>query len=156
MLISVGAVLGTKIPKRHEGLTECSSSPPTKMEDSIHYGTLRVVTEPAQSLGQSPQLNWRLPRTPQSPQSLRNLHNLIGGPKNTTKPQSLRNPHNLIGGPKNTTKPQSRLGFQEPKSNKPLTFTSMNLRGKLTPMHQMQWQVLHSQTPPKLQKLMGE
>ena len=79
VLISVGAVLGTKIPKCHEGLTECSSSLPTKMEDSIHYGTLRVVTEPAQSLGQSPQFNWRLPRTPQSPQSLRNLHNLIGG-----------------------------------------------------------------------------
>jgi hypothetical protein len=32
-------------------------------------GHLRVVTEPAQSLGQSPQLNWRLP-TPQRPQSL--------------------------------------------------------------------------------------
>jgi hypothetical protein len=39
---------------------------------------------------------------------------------------------------KGTTKPQSRLGFQEPKSNKLLTFTSMNLRGELKPMHQMQ------------------
>ena len=54
--------VGHKDPKRHEGLTECSSSLPTKMEDLIHYGNLRVVTEPAQSLGQSPQLNWRLPR----------------------------------------------------------------------------------------------
>jgi hypothetical protein len=34
---------------------------PPKGNTSIHYGTLRVVTEPAQSLGLSPQLNWRLP-----------------------------------------------------------------------------------------------
>ena len=113
--------VGHKDPKRHEGLTECSSSLPTKMEDSIHYGTLRVVTEPVQSLGQTPQLNWRLPRTPLSHKAS----------------QSLRYLHNLIGSPKNTTKPQSRLGFQEPKSNKLLTFTSTNLCGKLKPMHQM-------------------
>ena len=35
-------------------------------------------------------------------------------------------------------RPHNRLGFQEPKSNKLLTFTSTNLRGKLKPMHQMQ------------------
>jgi hypothetical protein len=29
-----------------------------------HYGPLRKVTGPVQSLGQSPQLNWRLQRNP--------------------------------------------------------------------------------------------
>jgi hypothetical protein len=42
-------------------LTVISSSPLTKMEDPITMGHLRAVTEPVQSLGQSPQLNWRLP-----------------------------------------------------------------------------------------------
>jgi hypothetical protein len=37
-------------------------------------------------------------------------------------------------------KPVSRLGFQEPKSNKLTTFTYMNLRGEFKLMHQMQWQ----------------
>jgi hypothetical protein len=40
-------------------LTVISSSPPTKMEDPITMGHLRAVTEPVQSLGQYPQLNWR-------------------------------------------------------------------------------------------------
>jgi hypothetical protein len=39
-----------------------SSSPPTKMEDPNTMGYLRAVTETVQSLGQSPQLNWGLPR----------------------------------------------------------------------------------------------
>jgi hypothetical protein len=51
--------------------------------------------------------------------------------------------HNLIGGSHNshqsTTKPLSRLGFQEPKCNKLLTFTFTNLRGELKSMHQMKW-----------------
>jgi hypothetical protein len=37
-------------------------------------------------------------------------------------------------------RPLSRLGFQEPKSNKLTTSTYPNLRGELKPMHQMQWQ----------------
>jgi hypothetical protein len=36
--------------------------PSRQMEDPITMGYLRVVTEPVQSLGQSPHLNWMLPR----------------------------------------------------------------------------------------------
>jgi hypothetical protein len=31
-----------------------------------HYGPLRAITQPVQSFGQAPQINWRLPRNPQS------------------------------------------------------------------------------------------
>jgi hypothetical protein len=37
-------------------------------------------------------------------------------------------------------RPLSRLGFQEPKSNKLTTSTYPNLQGELKMMHQMQWQ----------------
>jgi hypothetical protein len=72
------------------------------MQDAtIHHGTLEDDHRTRTSLGQSPQLNWRLPRiAAKAPQRLVNLHNLIGDPK--YMPQ----------------RPLSRLGFQEPKSNK--------------------------------------
>jgi hypothetical protein len=74
-------------------------------------------------LGQYPQLNWRLLRiATKAPQRLGNLHNLIGGPKYMLQ------------------RPLSRLGFQEPKSNKLTNFHLSNLRGELKTMHQMQWQ----------------
>jgi hypothetical protein len=89
----------------------------------IHYGTLEGGHQTHASLGQSPQLNWRLPRiATKAPQRLGILHNLIRGPKNM--PQ----------------RPLSRLGFQEPKSNKLTNFHLPNLWGELKQMYQMQWQ----------------
>jgi hypothetical protein len=82
-------------------LTLFSSRSRTKQDATIHYGTLEGGHRTRTSLGQSPQLNCRLPRiATKAPQRLGNLHNLIGGPK--YMPQ----------------RPLSRLGFQEPKSNK--------------------------------------
>ena len=85
-----------------------------------------------------------------------------GSPRSTMEPwgwspnphKAWGNLHNLIGGLNNTTKPSRVPRTQEEIIS--LTFTSTNLRGELTPMHQIQWQVLHSQIPPKLQKLLGE
>ena len=127
---------------------------PPKGKPSIHYRTLRVVTEPAQSLGQSPQLNWRLPINRHKGLHLRNLHNLIGGPKNTTKttkPSRVQRPK------------RNKLREQAPEVNISRTFTSTYHRGEVKPMHLMQWQehhkdaqILLSQIPTKLQKLLGE
>ena len=121
--------------ERHKGLTlRCGSTMLTKCHKGSPYspralaqskmpqstmGHLRAVTEPVQAWG--------------------NLHNLIGGSQES--PQRLGNLHNLIGGPKYMPqRPLSRLGFQEPKSNKLTNFHLPNLRGELKPMHQMQWQ----------------
>jgi hypothetical protein len=109
-----------QMPQR---LTLFSSCSRTKQDATIHYGTLEGSHRTHTSLGQSPQLNWRLPRiTTKAPQRLGNLHNLIGGPKNM--PQ----------------RPLSRLGFQEPKSNKLTYFHLPNLQGELKLIHQMRWQ----------------
>ena len=80
--------------------------------------------------------------------------------------QGWGNLHNLIGGSQQIHKPAkelNRLGFQEPKSKKLLTFhptessprtqtDAPNAIGKNT----RSAQILLSQIPPKLQKLMGE
>jgi hypothetical protein len=104
-------------------LTLFSSRSRTMRDATIHYGILEDGHRTSTSLGQSLQLNWRLPRiATKATQRLENLHNLIGGPK--YMPQ----------------RPLSCLGFQEPKSNKLTYFHLPNLRGELKPMHQMQWQ----------------
>jgi hypothetical protein len=80
--------------------------------------------------------------------------------------QGWGNLHNLIGGSQQIHKPAkalNRLGFQEPKSKKLLTFhptessprtqtDAPNAIGKNT----RSAQILLSQIPTKLQKLMGE
>ena len=98
-------------PNATKGLTVFSSSLPTKMEDSIHYGTLGRSPNPHKAWGTHPQLNWRLPinrhqglhkelATKASTKAWGTLHNLIGDPqkiatkastKNTTKPYNLTN-----------------------------------------------------------------
>jgi hypothetical protein len=74
---------------------------PSKGNSSIHYGTLRVATEPKQAL--------------------RNLHNLSGGSQEIVmKAPRSRNLHNLIGGPKNTNKFTKLSRVQRPKMSKAL------------------------------------
>jgi hypothetical protein len=109
------------------------------MEDPITMRHLRAVTEPAQSLGQSPQISWRLLK--KSPlrhhKAWEDLHNLIGGPQEIAieATQSLgRSPQLNWRSPRNLL---SHLGFQEPKSNKLNELSPPNLRGELKPM---QWQ----------------
>jgi hypothetical protein len=123
-------------------LTLFSSRPRTKQDATIHYGTLEGGHRTRTSLGQSPQLNWRLPRiATKAPQRLGNLHNLIGGPK--YMPQ----------------RPLSRLGFQEPKSNKLTTSTyriseeNSNRCTKCNGKSTQSAQILLSQILPKQQML---
>ena len=81
VLLSVGAVWRHNAPQMPRRLTVSPRAFPPKGKPSIHYGTLRVITEPVQAwgnlynliggsqhnlpqrphkgLGQSPQLNWR-------------------------------------------------------------------------------------------------
>ena len=147
VLLSVGAVWRTSHSKCTRA-TVFSSRIPTKRDVLDPLWNLRVVTEPAQSLGLSPQLNWRLPI---------NRHKglaLEESPQLNWSPQEHH---------KDATKATKPSRVQRPKSNNLLAFTSTNHRGELKPMHQMQWQehhkdaqVLLSQIPTKLQKLLGE
>src|SRR3954462_16023854 len=66
--VSVGAVWRHNAPQEATRATVCSSRPHT-MRDAVNplLVPLEAVTEPLQTrLGQSPQLNWRLPTTPRS------------------------------------------------------------------------------------------
>ena len=97
---------GTQAHRTRRRLTLFSSRSRTMQDVAIHYGTLegghRTLTKA-----------WG------------KLHNLIGGSQviATKASQSLRDLHNLIGAPRTPQRSQSRLGFQEPKSNKLTTFT---------------------------------
>ena len=69
-------------------------------------------------------------------------------PNDTTKLHHngiwLRGDHNRLGRP--STQEEQAQGYQAPKSNKLLNFTSTYHRGELKPMHQMQWQG-HTECP---------
>jgi hypothetical protein len=68
-------------------LTVLSSGLPTKMEDAIHSEILKASHRSHTSLGQSPQLNWRLQSNPQSLRHTPQLNWRL--PRITTKaPQS--------------------------------------------------------------------
>src|SRR3990170_1782659 len=56
----------------------------------------------------------------------------------------LRSTSNRLGRP--STQEEQALGYQAPKSNKLLNFTSTYHSGELKPMHQMQWQG-HTECP---------
>ena len=128
--------------RRHKRLTLFSQVRTTKGGHLLHYGTLEGGHRTRTRLGLTPQLNWRLPTT--KPQQDTNAT------KGQQRYKRLQN-HKM-----STIQPHNRLGFQEPKSNKPTSLYSPNLQGELKPMHQMQGQVLLSQIPTKLQKLLGE
>ena len=117
-------------------------------------GPLRAVTEPVQTrLGQSPQLNWRLPTTPRSFTTMAygfevttnargNLHNLIGDPDACpelyTTMIELQGTTKLLGC--QSIREEQYLGYQVPKVISFSNFTSTYHRGELKPMQLMQWQ----------------
>jgi hypothetical protein len=80
-------------PKVHTLADASLLEPTTKMEDPITMRHLRAVTKTVQSLGQSPQLNWRLPKKLplRHHKAWEDLHYLIEGPQEiaTEAPQSL-------------------------------------------------------------------
>ena len=76
-------------PNATKGLTVFSSSLPTKMEDSIHYGTLGRSPNPHKAWGTHPQLNWRLPINRH--QGIHKELATKASTKNTTKPYNLTN-----------------------------------------------------------------
>jgi hypothetical protein len=122
------------------------------MEDPIHSGTLEDGHRTRTSLGKSPQLTWRLPSNPQCLRHTPQLNWRL--PIITTKaPQSMGKSLQLNWrSPNSITKPLSRLRFQEPKSNKLLIFTAMNLQRELKPMQPMQWQEHTKCSNPSLPK----
>ena len=109
--------------RRHKRLTLFSQVRTTKGGHLLHYGTLEGDHRTRTRLGQSPQLNWRLPTT--MPQRLQSHKRQQGHKRLQDHKRSTNQHHN-------------RLGFQEPKRNKPKGLNSPNLRGELKPMHQMQ------------------
>jgi len=134
--------------RRHKRLTLFSQVRTTKGGHLLHYGTLEGGHRTRTRLGLTPQLNWRLPTTkPQKATMPQKANKATKGYKTTKGQQDHK---------RSTIQPHNRLGFQEPKSNKPTSLYSPNLPGELKPIHQMQGQVLISQIPTKLQKLLGE
>jgi hypothetical protein len=100
VLISVGAVWGCKAPQTprrpHRILLE-----PSHQDGGLDpLWDLREVTEPAQSLGQSPQLNWRLP-TQLATKASQRL-----GAISTTKLETPRTPQRLRQTPQLNWRPQ--------------------------------------------------
>jgi hypothetical protein len=83
------------------------------------------------------------------------VHNLIGSSQvSTTKvitPQKVTRPFRVRGSKSN----KLRVQAQALEVINSQTLASTYHRGEFKLMHQMQWQVHRSQTPPNIQKLLG-
>ena len=122
--------------------------PPPMQSATIHYETFEGGHRSRTRLGQSPQLNWRLPTISRGLPKLRDSNKVPKGSK------ALSN-NNRLG---HSKYPRGQaLGHSKyPRVTSFSTSTQSNPRGELKPMQPMQWQntrsaqIVHSQIPPMI------
>ena len=129
--------------------------PPPMRSATIHYGTFEGGHRSRTRLGQSPQLNWRLPTISRELPKLRDSNKVPKASKAPRQPQ----PSRALQVPKRT----SSRALQVPKSNKLLNLSlkrilveNSNRCNRCNGKNTRSAQILHSQIPPKQQMLWGE
>ena len=116
--------------------------PPPMRSATIHYGTFEGGHRSRTRLGQSPQLNWRLPTISREPPKLRDS-NKVSSHQNseTTRSGATKTPRQQQ--PSRAHKYPRGTSSRAPKYPRVTSFstsTQSNPRGELKPMQPMQWQ----------------
>src|SRR5664279_5628944 len=128
--------------------------PPPMRSATIHYGTFEGGHRSRTRLGQSPQLDWRLPTISRELPKLRDSNKI---PKASKAPRQAQ-PSRALQVPKRT----SSRALQVPKSNKLLNLLlerilveNPNRCNRCNGKNTRSAQILHSQIPPKQQMVWG-
>src|SRR5664279_2288417 len=128
--------------------------PPPMRSVTIHYGTFEGSHRSRTRLGQSPQLNWRLPTISHELPKLRDSNKV---PKASKAPRQQQ-PSRALQVPKRT----SSRALQVPKSNKLLNLSlerilveNSNRCNRCNGKNTRSAQILHSQIPPNQKMLWG-